>query len=137
MPTNAPTLLHSVWRDMLPEPERYQQAEIWEATRFCIDETASSRKQSLLNKATLSISLAVSEFSHANGIREIIAISEKHFFNMSGVFGPKAEIISSKREADGTEIHCGIWPVAEIREKLDWTRSFIKMPEPVQVRESA
>ena len=80
---------------------------MWEVTRFCIDETVSSRKDSLLNKATRALSLAISELAHVNNIREVVAISQRYLFSMSGVLGPKAEIISSKIESDRTEILCG------------------------------
>lgn len=114
MPTNGPTLLRQVWEDMLPDAARFHSSDVWEVTRFCIDETVSSRKNSLLNEVTHALSVTISKFTHVNNICEVVAISQRYFFNMSSVFGPKAEIISSKIESDGTEILCGVWLVAEI-----------------------
>ncbi len=137
MPTNGPTLLRQVWEDMLPDAARFHSSDVWEVTRFYIDETVSSCKNSLLNQATPALTLAISKFAHVKNIREVVTIIQRYFFNMSSVFGPKAEIISSKIESDGAEILCGVWPVAEFREKLVWTRNFIRAPTPVKLTEIA
>jgi N-acyl-L-homoserine lactone synthetase len=92
---------------MLPDAARFHSSDVWEVTRFCIDESVSSCKNSLVNKATLALSLAISEYAHVKNIREVVAISQRYLFSMSSVLGPKAEIISSKIESDGTEILCG------------------------------
>lgn len=137
MPTMGPTLLHDVWFDMLPDGETMRSAAIWEATRFCIDESVSSRKQSLLNRATLSLSFAIAEFAHTNQIEEIVAICERYFFEMSGVFGPKARMLSSRQEPQGPEIYCGVWEVSDIRKKLSWTRPIIGKTEALRLEDVA
>ena len=47
MPTTGPTLLHSVWPDLLPDPEDFRAPTIWEATRFCVDEKTNRQSQPL------------------------------------------------------------------------------------------
>lgn len=137
MPTTGATLLHTVWPDMLPHKDDFRSPNIWEATRFCVDEKASSRKANLLNRATLSLSLAVADFGHANGISNVVAVCEHYFFNMAGAYGPQAEIISTKTDENGLEISCGMWSTAGIKSMLAWSRALTGNAEPAIVREVA
>ena len=137
MPTTGPTLLHSVWADMLPEGNALRSPGIWEATRFCIDETMSSRRASLANRATLELSIAVADFGNANGISHVVAVCERYFFDMAAVYGPPAQMISSKLDENGLEIGCGVWSTDAIRDKLTWSRSFIGNDEPAIIRKVA
>lgn len=137
MPTTGPTLLHTVWPDMLPENNDLRSPNIWEATRFCVDETISSRKKNLLNRTTLMLSMAVADFGNANGITHVIAVCEHYFFNMAGAYGPKAEILSTKRDENGLEISCGMWSTASIRSMLTWSRAITGNAEPAIIREVA
>lgn len=137
MPTTGPTLLHSVWADMLPEGAQLRSPHIWEATRFCVDEAMTTRKSNLLNRATLALSIAVADFGNANGISHVVAVCERYFFDMAGVYGPQAEIISSRLDDNGLEIGCGVWSTAAIRDKLTWSRVLTGNVEPAIVRKVA
>lgn len=137
MPTTGPTLLNTIWRDMLPSNNDYRSNNIWEATRFCVDEEISSRKKNLLNRTTLMLSIAVADFGNANGISHVIAVCEHYFFNMSGAYGPKADIISTKTDENGLEISCGIWSTASIQSMLNWSRAITGNVEPAIVRKVA
>ncbi len=137
MPTTGPTLLHSVWSDMLPKPSDFRSPNIWEATRFCVDEDISTRKQNLLNRTTLTLSIAVADFGNANGITHVIAVCEHYFFNMSGAYGPKADILSTRIDANGLEISCGMWSTASIQTMLTWSRAITGNAEPAIIREVA
>ncbi len=137
MPTTGPTLLNTIWRDMLPSNNDYRSSNIWEATRFCVDEEISSRKKNLLNRTTLMLSIAVADFGNANGISHVIAVCEHYFFNMSGAYGPKAEIISTKTDENGLEISCGMWSTASIQSMLTWSRAITGNVEPAIVRKVA
>lgn len=127
MPTTGPTLLHTVWSDMLPDPDDFRSPNIWEATRFCVDDgSTQSRKRSFVNRATLALSLAVLEFCHANGITHVIGVCEKNIFDMQRAYGTEAEIISTKTDENGTEIGCGLWATGpEARANLAWARAFL------------
>jgi acyl homoserine lactone synthase len=131
MPTTGPTLMHSVWADMLPKPDAYRSPGIWEATRFCVDDSSGrSRKRSFVNRATLALSLAVLEFCDANGISRVIGVCEKKFFDMQRVYGTSADIISSKVDQNGTEIGCGLWDTGtQARASLQWARIFLGEPK--------
>ncbi len=137
MPSTGPTLLHTVWADMLPHKDDFRSPNIWEATRFCVDEEISSRKSNLLNRSTLMLSMAVADFGNANGISHVIAVCEHYFFNMSGAYGPKAEIISTKTDENGLEISCGMWSTASIQSLLTWSRAITGNVEPAIVRKVA
>lgn len=137
MPTLGPTLMHSVWKDLLPDEDDFRSPNIWEATRFCVDEEISSRKANLLNRATLSLSMAVADFGHANGISNVIAVCESYFFNMAGAYGPKAEIISSKKDENGLDISCGMWSTSGIQSMLDWSRALTGNVEPAIIQRVA
>ncbi len=137
MPTNGPTLMHTVWKDMLPHENDFRSPNIWEATRFCVDEEISSRKSSFLNRTTLSLSMAVADFGHANDISNVIAVCEDYFFNMAGAYGPQAEIISTKIDENGLKISCGMWSTSGIQSMLDWSRALTGNVEPAIVRKVA
>lgn len=137
MPSTGPTLLHTVWADMLPDNNDFRSPNIWEATRFCVDEEISSRKSNLLNRTTLMLSMAVADFGNANGISHVIAVCEHYFFNMAGAYGPQAEILSTKVDENGLEISCGMWSTSSIQSLLTWSRALTGNVEPAIVREVA
>ncbi len=132
MPTTGPTLLHSVWPDLLPDPEDFRAPTIWEATRFCVDEKLTdSRNRSLANKATMALSLATVDFAHRNGISHVIAVCERYFFDMGNSYSAKAEILSTKTDENGLEISCGIWDTKEATKSLEWARPFLGVDAPM------
>ena len=139
MPTTGPTLMRRVWAGMLPRPDAYRAPEIWEATRFCVDDRSNrSRKRSLVNRATLALSLAVLEFCDANAIRQVIGVCEQKFFDMQRVYGTSARIISSKTDENGTEIGCGLWDTGpDARAGLAWARAFLGESEPLRLAQVA
>ncbi|GIL03032.1 MAG: hypothetical protein BroJett030_29310 [Alphaproteobacteria bacterium] len=132
MPTTGPTLMHTVWADMLPRADAFRASDIWEATRFCVDECSNtSRKHSFVNRTTLALSLAVLEFCDANDIRQVIGVCERKFFDMQRAYGTHASIISHKVDDNGTEIGCGLWETGQqARASLAWARPFMGSPKP-------
>lgn len=138
MPTLGDTLMHSVWSDMLPQKNAYRSNDIWEVTRFCVDDSSNaSRKGNFVNRATLALSLAVMEFGSVNGINQVIGVCEKKFFDMSSSYGAHAEIISTKIDENGTEISCGLWATNTEKGTLSWARGFLGNTEPAQLKEVA
>lgn len=137
MPTTAPTLMHSVWSDLLPEPDDFRSPSIWEATRFCVEPASSTRKASLANRTTLGLTLAVIDFAQANGISHIIAVCEARFFDMTNAYAGNAEIISRRIDANGTDICCGLWSAEADRSRIAWARQFIGGTEPAILQKVA
>jgi len=137
MPTTGETLLHTVWSDMLPAGNDMRSRNIWEATRFCVDEEISSRKANLLNRATLMLSMAVADFGNANSISHVVAVCEHYFFSMAGAYGPQAEILSTKIDENGLEISCGMWSTASIQSMLTWSRALTGNAEPAIIQQVA
>ena len=91
MPTTGPTLMHTVWADMLPDRDDFRSPAIWEATRFCADALASSRKSNLANRITLALTLAVIDFrpgqrnlAHHCGLREQVLRHDQRLLRRSG-----------------------------------------------------
>ncbi len=126
MPTTGPTLLHTVWADLLPEKDDFRSPNIWEATRFCVDEDiVDTRNLSLANKATLALSLAVVDFADSNGISHVIAVCESYFFEMGNAYDAQAEILSTKTDENGVRISCGLWSTKEATTALEWARPFL------------
>jgi acyl homoserine lactone synthase len=137
MPTTGPTLMHTVWADMLPDPDDFRSPSIWEATRFCVDSSASTRRSSLANRATLALTLAVIDFAQANGISHIIAVCESKFFDMTNAFSGNAEIIDRRLDANGVDICCGLWSAEADRSRIEWARQFIGGSSPSIIRKVA
>jgi N-acyl-L-homoserine lactone synthetase len=138
MPTTGPTLMQNVWADMLPSPDDFRSPNIWEATRFCVDDCSNrTRKGNFVNRATLALSLAVMEFGSANGITHVIGVCERKFFDMSSAYGAHAEIISQRIDENGVEVCCGIWSTVAERSTLSWARGFLGDAEPALVRKVA
>jgi acyl homoserine lactone synthase len=137
MPTTGPTLMHTVWADMLPEPDDFRSPTIWEATRFCVDSSASTRRSSLANKATLALTLATIDFAQANGISHIIAVCESKFFDMTNAFSGNAEIIDRRLDPNGVDICCGLWSAEADRSRIEWARQFIGGSSPSIIRKVA
>ncbi|MCB1454879.1 MAG: GNAT family N-acetyltransferase [Nitratireductor sp.] len=139
MPTTGPTLLHKVWPDMLPDPDAFRSADIWEATRFCVGNLSNTtRKRNFVNRATLALSLSVLEFCSANGISHVVGVCEKKFFDMQRVYGTRAEIISSKIDENGVAISCGLWQTGrKARSQIAWAKPFLGGVEPVLLSRAA
>lgn len=137
MPTTGPTLMHTVWADMLPDRDDFRSPAIWEATRFCADASASSRKSNLANRITLALTLAVIDFAQANGISHIIAVCESKFFDMTNAYCGEADVISRRIDEHGTDICCGLWSAQLDRSRIDWAKQFIGGAEPLVVRQVA
>lgn len=137
MPTTGPTLMHSVWQDLLPDPDDFRSPNIWEATRFCVEPVANTRKSSLANRTTLALTLAVIDFAQANGISHIIAVCESKFFDMTNAYAGDAEIISRRIDENGTDICCGLWSAQADRSRIAWAKQFIGGTEPVLLQQVA
>ncbi|MEM7216056.1 MAG: acyl-homoserine-lactone synthase, partial [Pseudomonadota bacterium] len=135
-PSTGNTLLHSVWSDMLPEPDDFRSPNIWEATRFCVDEAGDGgRSGNFVNKVCLALILAVLDFSAQNGISFIIAVCELRLIDMFSAFKGEPEIVSTKIESDGCEIACVIWSTEEkFRRSIKWARPFLGGSEPMSIQ---
>lgn len=135
VPSLGNTLIHSVWNDMLPEPDDFRSPEIWEATRYCVnDSDVIGRKNKLVNRVSLALMFAILDFANNNGISSIIAVCEKKIVNMISVFTPSLEIISEKVDENNCEICCTLWSTGpEIREAIKWARPFVGGTEPVLI----
>ena len=124
-PTTGKTLLHTAWVDMLPEQDDFRSPDIWEATRFCVDDNLASKedRQGAVRVA-MELMNALLSFAIENRIGSIIAVCERRFVDLMSVFTGAPDIISEKIDENGCHIACVIWS------------SFEKIDERVSAREN-
>lgn len=135
-PSTGTTLTHTIWADMLPDPDEFRSPNLWEVTRFCVDETRNTgRGRSFVNRIFLALMLAILDFASENGISAVMAVCESRFIRMFQAFSGGPEVISKKTEADGCEIALVIWPTnGGLRESFNWARSFMGGAEPIRIQ---
>ncbi|MEO0328833.1 MAG: acyl-homoserine-lactone synthase [Pseudomonadota bacterium] len=135
-PTTGPTLLHSCWCELLPDPDDFRSPNIWEATRFCVDDSQTTgRNKNFANRVTLALTLSILDFAAKNGISSIIAVCETRFIDLFGVYTEKPEVISSTTDENGCEISCVIWSSVEaLAASLNWARPFHAGEEPTKLQ---
>jgi N-acyl-L-homoserine lactone synthetase len=128
MPTTAPTLLHSEWSHLLPDPREYRADDLWEVTRFCVDDRLESRKLHLVNKATVELAFGLMRFAAEKGVGRLIGICELSFLNMAGAFGEEPEIIATHIDPRGLAYGCGIFTVDPEMKFMPWASRIVKPP---------
>ena len=132
MPTTGPTLLHSKWAHLLPEPTRYRADDLWEVTRFCVDDRSESRKSHFVNKPTVELAFGLLRFAAERGIGSLIGICELSFFSMAGAFGEEPEIIATHVDSRGLAYGCGIFNVDPEMKFMPWAGRIVGPPEVVE-----
>jgi acyl homoserine lactone synthase len=71
MPTTGPTLLNDVFAETIPEGAHFGSPNIWECTRFCVDEDRVSSAEA--TRVSGLLMLAVCELGLKSGIDMIVA----------------------------------------------------------------
>jgi N-acyl-L-homoserine lactone synthetase len=132
MPTTGPTLLHAEWAHLLPDPDRYRADDLWEVTRFCVDDRLESRKSHLVNRATVELAFGVMRYAAERRITRLIGICDLSFFSMAGAFGEEPEIIATHVDSRGHAYGCGIFNVDPDMAFLPWAGRIVKSREEVQ-----
>lgn len=134
-PSTGQTLMHETWEDMLPEPDDFRSPNIWEATRFCVDETRNQwRSKNFVNKIFLGMTLAILDFATENGISSVMGVCESRVVRMFLAFGGGPEVISTKTEVDGCEISFVVWPTNEkLRQSFEWARPYVGGTQTVRI----
>ncbi len=134
-PSIGKTLMHTVWVDLLPDPGDFRSPNIWEVTRFCVDESKNTgRGRSFVNRIFLALMLAILDFSHANGITSVMAVCESRLIRMFKAFNGGPEIVASKTELDGCEISFVVWETNEaLRQSFEWARPYLNGARPIKL----
>ena len=134
-PSTGDTLMHTAWVDLLPEPGDFRSPNIWEVTRFCVDESKNTgRGKSFVNRIFLALMLAILDFAHENGISSVMAVCESRFIRLFSAFNGGPEIITKKTEADGCEIAFVVWETDEaLRQSFEWARPYLGGTEPIKL----
>lgn len=134
-PTTGPTLMHTVWAHMLPDPDDFRSPTIWETTRFCVDTVArQSGAGRFVNQPNLALSLAMMDFAAENGIGSIIGVCEGTALKLFSLYRAEPEIISKHTDENGVEIACVLWSsIDAIRNCIHWARPFLGGSEPITV----
>jgi len=135
VPSLGPTLMHSYWSDMLPDPDDFRSPNIWEVTRFCVDESSNGgRSKDFINRAFLALMVGILDFSANNGVSTLMAVCETRLVRMIQAFKGKPEVISTKTESDGCEISFVVWDAnEELRESFEWARQYVGGTAPIKI----
>lgn len=135
-PSTGLTLTHTVWSDLLPDPDDFRSPNLWEVTRFCVDETRNTgRLKNFVNRIFLALMVAILDFAHENGITSLMAVCESRFIKVFESFSGGPEVIAKTTESDGCEISFVVWPTnGGLREAFSWARSFTGGTEPIRIQ---
>lgn len=126
MPTTGPTLLHAQWAHLLPDPDQYRAADLWEVTRFCVDDRFESRKAHFANRATVELAVGLMQAAAKKRVSRLIGICDLSFFNMAAAFGKDPEIIATHSDSGGHQYGCGIFSVDPNMAGLPWARGIVE-----------
>lgn len=99
MPTMGPTLLHDVFADTIPAGAHFASPNIWECTRFCVDEERVSSEEATRISGLLM--LAICELGLKSGIEMVVANFDPVMIRMYRRIGCEVDVLGR------TDIHGG------------------------------
>jgi len=83
--TTAPYLTGDVFGDLFDD-EIPQAPEIWELSRFCVDNDALEHKLQRRNRAVAAMAAAIQEFCILNGIATLLSVQDEHITKAARLF---------------------------------------------------
>ncbi len=102
VPTDRPYMLKDIWPDMVEKIPMPNSLSVWEATRFCIDDTVSG---GLRDQIRNELVLAFLEFGLRNDISEMIGVMPPKLWDRVFVSaGWEIEIIGPEKKLETNEI---------------------------------
>lgn len=91
MPTMGPTLLHDVFAETIPEGAHFSSPNIWECTRFCVDEDRVTGEEATRISGLLM--LAVCELGLKSGIDMVVANFDPVMIRMYRRIGCEVDVL--------------------------------------------
>ncbi len=79
LPASGPTMLETVFPQLLNEPRLSSHAGIVESSRFCIDTSFAEGRGQTIHEATLAMFAGIIEWSLLNGYSEIVTATDVRF----------------------------------------------------------
>ncbi|MEM1375898.1 MAG: acyl-homoserine-lactone synthase [Pseudomonadota bacterium] len=129
MQTTGPTLLHDVFADTMPNAALLSAPQIWECTRFCVDEINEPKRTFHTDICASSLLLlGLCELGLQNGIEMIVANFDpvmKRIYNKAGC---EVEVHGVSNNYGRRPVACGTFEVStrilrQMREKLNISHS--------------
>jgi acyl homoserine lactone synthase len=103
MPTMGPTLLADVFADTIPEGANFASPNIWECTRFCVDEDRVSSEEATRISGLLM--LGICELGLRSGIDMVVANFEPAMVRMYRRIGCRVDVLG-RAERPGSRPIC-------------------------------
>jgi acyl homoserine lactone synthase len=91
MPTTGPTLLHDVFGETIPAGAYFASPNIWECTRFCVDEDRVSSEEATRISGLLM--LAICELGLKSGIEMVVANFDPVMIRMYRRIGCEVDVL--------------------------------------------
>ena len=111
LPTTGPTVLADIFADTLPDAVGLSAPTIWECTRFCVEESASHRRQrdELISSGILIAALG--EVAINAGIEGILGNFDSTMLRLYRRIGCDVEVLGSTHRY-GEPVYLGLFPVS-------------------------
>jgi N-acyl-L-homoserine lactone synthetase len=119
LPTTGPTLVADYFADTVPDSAGLTSPEIWECTRFCVDEDylGNGNREELVFASGV-LFAALGEIAIESGIRSILGNFDSRMLRLYRRVGCEVEVLGST-ERYGPTVYLGSFPVSsEILHRL-------------------
>lgn len=113
LPTTGPTLLHDVFHDTMPETANLAAPQIWECTRFCVDEEADTTLSLQHNiSASSLLLLGLCELGLKSGMEMIVANFDPAMKRIYHKAGCEVTVHSTSHSHGRRPVACGTFEVS-------------------------
>lgn len=140
-PTDRPYMLKELWPDMVTTQDLPSSLSVWEATRYCIDD---SLPKELRTRIKCELTLAFIEFGLKNDIKEMIGVMPKKLWESCFIkLGWDIQFLGNAKQVGADVIFAGLMPInlsvlAAVRKSTGITTSvLLTAPESGNVEFSA
>lgn len=110
MPTMGPTLLHDVFSDTVPAGAHFASPNIWECTRFCVDEDRVSSEEATHISGLLM--LAICELGLKSGIELVVANFDPVMIRMYRRIGCEVDVLGRTEVPGGRPVCLGAFEIS-------------------------
>lgn len=111
LPTLGPTMVADVFPSLLPNGQLNGHATMVESSRFCVDTTlGEGRGAGSVHEATLTMFAGIIEWCLANGVAEIITVTDLRFERILARVGWPLQRLGEPRKIGVTMAVAGVLP---------------------------